>query len=125
MHIVRGTTPMFVCLPTGAGKTLLMQLPALLDKAKTTIVIVPLVALAEDLLIRCRKINLDAILWNKSRSRQARVVIVVAETATMKEFGSYALTLYLRGELDRIFIDEAHKLITDLGYRPKLYELRR
>src|SRR4030095_8602396 len=125
LQIVRGVSPLVVVFPTGAGKTLLIQIPALLEGAKSTIVIVPLIALAQDLLSRCKEINLDSIIWNKNRNRISRIVIVVAETATSKEFAEYALGLYLRRELDRIFIDEAHKLITDLNYRPKLRELRR
>ena len=40
-------SPLFIILPTGAGKSLMFEIPALFKGAKSTIVIVPLVGLAE------------------------------------------------------------------------------
>lgn len=46
--IIARTSPILAILPTGAGKSLLFQLPVFLDSIGTTIVIVPLLSLLED-----------------------------------------------------------------------------
>ena len=58
-----GTTQLFVILPTGQGKSLTFMLPALQPYAQTTIVITPLVALADDMLRRCKETGIDAIIY--------------------------------------------------------------
>src|SRR5437762_8421730 len=51
---IEGKSALFIILPTGAGKSLMFEIPALFKGAKSTIVIVPLVGLAENLLQRCK-----------------------------------------------------------------------
>jgi len=63
IHTAMGTTQLFVILPTGQGKSLTFMLPAMQSHAQTTIVITPLVALAEDMLRRCKATGIDAILY--------------------------------------------------------------
>ena len=60
---VRGDL-LITMLPTGGGKSILFMLPALIDDTSTSfgptnIVIVPFVALAEDLTARAREFNID------------------------------------------------------------------
>jgi hypothetical protein len=121
----KGISPLFIILPTGTGKSLTFLLPALFDDANTTIVITPLVALAEDILRRCQDAMIDAIIYGRVQARMARIVIVVTETAVNSSFSQFILDIYLAKKLDRIVFDEAHKLETDLNYRPKLKALRK
>lgn len=123
--VMRGTTPLLICLPTGGGKTLSFMLPALLKDAKTTVVITPLVALGDDLLRRCKEASISSFIYGKSRPREAKIVIVVTETANSQQFSQFILDLHLDGKLDRIVFDEAHKIVTDINYRPKLEHLKR
>ena len=53
MAVVKGKSPLVVVLPTGGGKSLMFMVPALMEGAKTTIVILPFVALAENMNKRC------------------------------------------------------------------------
>ena len=60
---VRGDL-LITVLPTGGGKSILFMLPALMDDANTSfglisIVIVPFVALTEDLIARAREFGID------------------------------------------------------------------
>lgn len=87
--------------------------------------ITPLVALAKDVLKRCREAGIDTFVWGKVRPRWARVMIVVCESAISPKCSQFMLDLHLGKRLDRIVFDEAHKLVTDLNYRPKLEELRK
>ena len=54
---------LFVILPTGQGKSLTFMLPAMQSHTQTTIVITPLVALAEDMLRRCKATGIDTIIY--------------------------------------------------------------
>lgn len=125
MAMAKGVSPLIVVMPTGGGKTLLIQLPAMLKGAKTTIVVTPLKALANDLWKRCDDADIDCIKWTRWNQRRAKIVIIVTETATTVEFGKYVLDLHLAGHLDRMIFDEAHKLLTDRSYRPKFEEVKR
>ncbi|MBE3098262.1 MAG: DEAD/DEAH box helicase, partial [Planctomycetes bacterium] len=121
-----------VVLPTGGGKSLLFMLPAVMRDTGTSIVVVPFVALADDLVDRAQLAGVDCIQFRSSSSsgregmqRVARLVVVGAETATGAEFAAYADALAGAGQLGQVFVDECHTIITDQGYRAKLGELRR
>ncbi len=118
-------------LPTGAGKSILFMLPAMLRDSGTSIVVVPFVALVEDLVERARDMGVDCIRFRSSLSagregmaRAARLVVVSADTVSGSEFAGYADALVATGLLQRIFVDECHTVITDSGFRQRLGELR-
>jgi superfamily II DNA helicase RecQ len=81
------TVDVLVILPTGAGKSLVFQLPAWIEKELTTVVIVPFVALVEEMKNRCTDLDLDCYVWRKSetilRRERAQVVIVGVENAVL------------------------------------------
>jgi len=123
--VIEGVSPLIVVLPTGAGKSLSFMIPALLPDAGTTVVITPLVALAEDLLIRCKDAKVDCILYGRGPLRMATVIIVVTESAVTGSFNQFILDIHLKGRLDRIVLDEVHKLMMDSNFRPKLDDIRK
>lgn len=118
-------------LPTGAGKSILFMLPAIMQNTGTSIVVVPFVALMEDLVTRAVAMGVDCIRFRSSLHagreglpRAARLVVVSADIVSAEEFSGYADGLLCTGLLQRIFIDECHTVITDVGYRVRLGELR-
>jgi hypothetical protein len=116
---VEGVSPLFIIFPTGYGKSSVFLLPAKLKGAGVTIVIVPLIALGDNILEECQKAHIDCIFYGRSPPRMAKVVVVMAETAAGKEFIQYANGIKLMGKLDRVIRDEIHKWETDT-FRPKL-----
>lgn len=130
MRLREGETAIIV-LPTGAGKSILFMLPAILRDGGTSIVVVPFVALMEDLISRAHEMGVDCIRFKTSLSagrdglqRAARLVVVSADVVSGAEFPAYMEGLICSGLLRRIFVDECHTAITDVGYRAKLAELR-
>lgn len=124
---LKGDTCGICVLPTGAGKSILFMLPAVLREGGSSIVIVPFVALIDDLVDRARTLGVDVIRFDPARNMQreslpraARLVVVSADVALSAGFASYADGLRGSGLLRRIFIDECHTIITDAGYREKL-----
>lgn len=59
--VLDGVTPLVVVLPTGGGKSLLFTVPACLDGAGVTVVVVPYRALIKDLVSQIRKRGIDCI----------------------------------------------------------------
>jgi bloom syndrome protein len=119
----------FVLMPTGGGKSLCYQLPALVDSGKTkgvTIVISPLLSLMEDQVNHLRKLNVQAFLLNgETDSEQKahlmrglredqpekfiRLLYVTPEMLTKNQrMVSVFEDLHRRKKLARIVIDEAH-----------------
>ena len=95
LAVVDGVSPLIVVLPTGAGKSLTFIIPALFPGAGTTVVITPLVALAEDLLKHCKKFRIDCILYGQALSRMAKIIIIVMESAISKSFNQILSIGYL------------------------------
>jgi superfamily II DNA helicase RecQ len=120
MSVATGINQLFVILPTGEGKSLTFILPTMTPAAKTTIVVTPLVALAEDMLRRCKTAEIDAIIYGRGRPRMSTIVIIVTESAVTSTSMQFIVDIFLAKRLDRIVFDECHKLITDVNFRPKL-----
>ena len=138
----------FVLMPTGGGKSLCYQLPALIDTGKTrgvTIVISPLISLMTDQVDHLHRLGIDAMYINSELSasdrrerfaelRQqyvtCRLLYVTPEALTRGSQLSNTLDeLNNRRLLARIVIDEAH-CVSQWGhdFRPdykQLGELRK
>jgi superfamily II DNA helicase RecQ len=56
--------------------------------------------------------------------RVARLVVASADMTGIDEFQDYMGRLRDRGLLRRIFVDEAHTVITDVSYRQKLDQIK-
>lgn len=124
MALAEGVSPLFIILPTGGGKSLAFLLPALFEGKGTSVVITPLVALADDIYRRCREKRIDVCQFGKGPPRAAKIVIAVCETAITKTFADFVLSIFVQDRLERIIYDEIHKVATDVSYRPKLERLR-
>lgn len=62
--IMSNKSPILVIMGTGAGKSLLLQLPARSQKSGTTVVIIPLKSLERSLHERCQKAGISCIRWD-------------------------------------------------------------
>jgi hypothetical protein len=103
---------------TGAGKTLVAMLSATVADARTTLFILPMVALRGDMLRRCREAGIRPLVWSVGSREAAPLVLIAAESACTEQFLDYAKGLALRQQLDRIIVDECHLTITASDYRP-------
>ncbi|CAB3253873.1 unnamed protein product [Arctia plantaginis] len=112
-----------VVMPTGAGKSLCYQLPALI-KPGLTVVVSPLVSLMEDQVRSLTKKNIPAMLLSSSSPKQEtlqalnalkdgkstlKLIYATPERfAKSKRFMSNLQKCYADGRLQRIAIDEVH-----------------
>lgn len=119
-------------LPTGGGKSIFFMLPAVAEETGTSIVVVPFVALMDDILDRARDdFGIDCLKWEPAMTAgrdeaqpDARLVVVSADLANSPEFISYVDNRRARGLLRRIFFDESHTAIVDASYRERLESLK-
>jgi len=122
-----------VIMPTGGGKSLCYQIPALLFK-NLTVVVSPLIALMKDQVRQLTENGVAAVLLNSAlsadeyranlaflRQRQARLLYVAPETLLKPDI----LQLLTGIGVDCLAIDEAH-CISEWGhdFRPEYRQLR-
>ncbi len=115
-----------IVMPTGSGKSVLFMVMSLVTAAEVTIVIMPLVALRQDLIRRCNERKISYWHYNTGDRMQERVhavpslVLVDVEMAVTPAFHAFAKQLLDMDRLDRLVIDEAHLILTAADYREQL-----
>lgn len=112
-----------VVLATGSGKTLIFLVGVTLRDAATTILILPTVALRNDMIRRLRTFGIKYHTWTPGSSRSAPLVILTAEAACTSGFLDYARMLIDHQLLDRVVVDECHLTITASEYRESMVQL--
>lgn len=124
INAVKMGNDVFACMPTGAGKSLLFQLPAVIERG-ISIVIMPIISLIEDQMHHLSNLGIPHIVYNsnkKFKKISAQVEAILNEspeapklilTTPEKMLNSDELLKSLekikaKGLINRIVIDEAH-----------------
>ncbi|GKU13616.1 unnamed protein product [Fusarium langsethiae] len=123
--VARGEWPIVQVTPTGGGKSLTFMLPAYCTPDGVTVVITPLVALENDMAVRCAKLGIDAYVW-KSRGvqRAASLIFVTPESSVSKGFRTFVERMHGQQKLDRVVVDECHTVLgCSKTFRPQMARL--
>uniref|UniRef100_A0A8C6TN70 ATP-dependent DNA helicase n=1 Tax=Neogobius melanostomus TaxID=47308 RepID=A0A8C6TN70_9GOBI len=120
--VVKGDKDVFVCMPTGAGKSLCYQLPAVLAEG-ITLVISPLIALIQDQVDHLKSFNIPACSINsklpvaerrliladlESSQPKLKLLYITPEMVASPSFQPCLSGLCSRGLLSYLAVDEAH-----------------
>ena len=116
-HVLLGKTSVFLIGPTGMGKSAVFLIPAMAEREKMTIVLVPLSGLRYDFARRCTKLSVPCIEWSERQQREAAIVMVSPENAKKRDFSNWCTHNAHLGKISRIVVDEGHLLPCHQSFR--------
>ena len=123
-QIISGWGEVVATLATSEGKSLVFILPTRLPQAGTTVVILPLVVLKQEIFRRYTELGLSFTIWDRHgdyiRYNSCPLIFVSAETAVLSPFRTFITSLDTREALNRVVVDKSHLILTASDYHPKL-----
>ncbi len=123
--IMAGKSSVMVVMATEEGKSLLFMLPAWCSQGGTSIVVVPLIALRQDMKQRCEGMSITCAEWNSRRPPDAvNIVFVTPESTVSDGFRTFINRLRATQVLNRIVIDECHVMLNEQhNFRRQMQQL--
>jgi superfamily II DNA or RNA helicase len=119
--VVRGHTPILQVAGTGEGKSFTFLVPSYAAPDGTTIVLVPFLALQDDLHDRIRTMDISCGVWPCEGLYDASIILVTPESFCTKAFREFLNRLVGRHQLDRIVFDECHVVLdSSYEFRPRI-----
>lgn len=127
--IHRCESPLIIVMATGTGKSALFMTPLFwLPPTSVVVVVVPFIALMEDLLEQCKLVGIVASKWSgyncAKKVEGSQLVLVAAENCYNEHFGSWAQEMVEQECLAAIFFDECHVCITQDSFRPSMAKIK-
>jgi RecQ family ATP-dependent DNA helicase len=122
INAVLSRRDVFVCMPTGGGKSLTFQLPAILS-AGLTLVVMPLISLIQDQTVLLTKLGIKVRVLSGSQSARVQqeiydelrmdcsvkmLFITPEKLAKSEKLNNFLSELYYDNRLAKIVVDEAH-----------------
>lgn len=87
-----------------------------------TMVVVPLIALRQDMVRRCEQLGISCVPYNSQRPLdEAAIVLVTPEATRSQAFRTFLNRQRLLQRLERIVVDECHTILNNQeDFRPRL-----
>lgn len=104
------------------------MLPAMCSREGKTIVVVPLVALQEDICEECIKHGIEASIWSSKAgvNQRSRVILVITEAVFTATFREFIQRLQNQFAIDRVVVDKCHTILDGSNtFRPALRDVGR
>ncbi|KAI9484783.1 hypothetical protein BDB00DRAFT_891912 [Zychaea mexicana] len=124
-HALLGQNDLLVAFPTGGGKTSVYLAP-LMKENQTTVLVLPLVALAADVIKRVKDLNVSCGEYTNSMSavqHLPRLLLVSIKQAATSRFAAFLRLAHSSGKISRVVLDEAHLAVQSADYRQSMHQL--
>lgn len=130
--ILKPVADVITVMATGAGKSMLVIIPSLIEHDMTTVAIVPLKSLLLDYQRKLKVKSIPFEVWTGHQTQvklrgNANLILVLVDQAQKPAFRDALSILHQTKPLRRIVFDEAHFALTNNGFREaltKVYNLR-
>ena len=93
--VLKEMNSLMIVLLMRDDKNLLFILSIMMKEAKTTIVMIPFVALMNEMIERCKDARISCIKWKIELRYRIRVIVMMIEMMSMREFMNYTWSLEL------------------------------
>ena len=123
--VLNGVEQIMIILNTDEKKSLLYMLLSRLAGAETTVVILLLISLKQNMIHHCKKICLDYKVWEATEKKEGEMmscalVFVLAEQIMSSIFHKYLNHLEADNALNHVMFNESHLILTASKYHLKM-----